>query len=288
MTVKIEREVLESLLTMASFVEARDAYTGGHAWRVSQYGKLLAEEMGLAKDDVFVVRLGGLVHDLGKVGVSDTVLNKKGALTNDEFALMHQHPEAGVAALGDHPLAAIVREAILEHHERYDGEGYPTRRPGASLTVIGRILGVADAFDAMTSTRAYRAGMTGDRAIAIVTEEAGRQFDPAAAEAMASLFRDGALSHVLGHAGEEHLMLNCPVCGPMIAPSEDAHDGDTTVCPSCRGRFALHRHGETFDLELQEVTTTLYMPQPDRRAVRSVLSALPSRRLKVREAVDRS
>ena len=173
MTVKIEKEVLESLLTMASFVEARDAYTGGHAWRVSQYGKLLAEEMGLATDDVFVVRLGGLVHDLGKVGVSDTVLNKKGSLTEDEFALMHQHPEAGVAALGDHPLVPIVREAILEHHERYDGGGYPTRRPGSSLTVIGRILGVADAFDAMTSTRAYRAGMPAERAIAIVGEESG-------------------------------------------------------------------------------------------------------------------
>lgn len=284
MKVKIEREVLESLLTMASFVEARDAYTGGHAWRVSQYGTLLAEEMGLHRDDVFVVRLGGLVHDLGKVGISDTVLNKKGALTETEFALMHKHPEAGVTALGDHPLVPIVREAILQHHERYDGGGYPTHQPGASLSVVGRILGVADAFDAMTSTRAYRAGMPAEKAIGIVAEEAGRQFDPTAASAMERLFQKGDLSHVLGHAAEEHLMLDCPVCGPVIAPPEDATDGDTTVCPSCRGLFALHRHGETFDLELQEMTSSLYMPQPDRRAVRSVLSALPARRLTIRDA----
>ncbi|MCA1753157.1 MAG: HD domain-containing protein [Spirochaeta sp.] len=281
MTVKIERAVLESLLTMASFVEARDAYTGGHAWRVSQYGKLLAEELGLDKDDVFVVRLGGLVHDLGKVGISDTVLNKMGPLTDNEFALMHQHPEAGLAALGEHPLVPVVREAILEHHERYDGGGYPTRQRGASLTVIGRILGVADAFDAMTSTRPYRAGMTGEQALAIVTQEAGQQFDPSVAEAMNSLFKKGSLLHVLGHASDEHLMLDCPVCGPVIAPPEDAGDGGDTVCPSCRGRFTMHRRGDTFDLELQEVTTSLYMPQPDRRAVSSILAALPAHQLKI-------
>ncbi|MFO8042865.1 MAG: HD domain-containing protein [Alkalispirochaeta sp.] len=287
MTIKIETEILESLLTMATFVEARDAYTGGHAWRVSQYGRLLAQEMNLSRDDVFVVQVGGLVHDLGKVGVSDTVLNKDGPLSAPEFELMHQHPESGVNALGGHPLLPLVREAILEHHERYDGGGYPTQAPGSSLTVVGRILGVADAFDAMTSTRAYRAGMTADRAMGIVGEETGRQFDPQVADALKNLHGKGKLHHVLGHAAEEQLMLNCPVCGPSIAPPEDAHDGDTTVCPSCRGIFAMHRQNDTFELELQGMSPTLYMPQPDHRAVQSLISAMPSKRIKPRDVTSR-
>lgn len=287
MTIKIETEILESLLTMATFVEARDAYTGGHAWRVSQYGRLLAEEMNLSRDDVFVVQLGGLVHDLGKVGVSDTVLNKDGPLSAQEFELMHQHPESGVNALGGHPLLPLVREAILEHHERYDGGGYPTQAPGSSLTVVGRILGVADAFDAMTSTRAYRAGMTPERAMDIVGQETEKQFDPQVADALKSLHGKGELHHVLGHASEEQLMLNCPVCGPSLAPPEGAHDGDTTVCPSCRGIFAMHRQNDTFELELQGMSPTLYMPKPDHRAVQSLISAMPSKRIKARDATAR-
>ncbi|MFW5695682.1 MAG: HD domain-containing phosphohydrolase [Alkalispirochaeta sp.] len=287
MAIKIETEILESLLTMATFVEARDAYTGGHAWRVSQYGRLLATEMGMDRDDVFIVQLGGLVHDLGKVGVSDTVLNKDGPLSAQEFELMHQHPTAGVNALGGHPLLPLVREAILEHHERYDGGGYPSQAPGSSLTVIGRILGVADAFDAMTSTRSYRAGMNDDRAMEIVGKESGKQFDPQAAEALQSLHGKGELAHVIGHASEEKLMLNCPVCGPSIVPPEDAHDGDTTVCPSCRGIFAMHRQGETFELELQGMSPTLYMPQPDHRAVQSLIQAMPSKRIKPRVVTRR-
>lgn len=287
MTIKIETEILESLLTMATFVEARDAYTGGHAWRVSQYGRLLSEEMGLSRDDVFVVQVGGLVHDLGKVGVSDTVLNKDGPLSAQEFELMHQHPESGVNALGGHPLLPLVKEAILEHHERYDGGGYPSQAPGSSLTVVGRILSVADSFDAMTSTRAYRAGMTDERAMEIVGQETGTQFDPQVAKALGSLHQKGALHHVLGHASEEQLMLNCPVCGPSITPPEDAHDGDTTVCPSCRGIFAMHRQNDTFELELKGMSPTLYMPQPDHRAVQSLISAMPSKRIKPRDVTSR-
>jgi putative nucleotidyltransferase with HDIG domain len=277
----LDSSLLESLLTMASFVEARDAYTGGHTWRVSQYGRLLAEKLGLDSSGLFLVQVGGLVHDLGKIGVPDGVLNKPEKLTEPEMDIIRQHPAAGASVLKSHPLYDLVSAAILEHHERYDGSGYPDKRNGSDLTIIGRILAVADSFDAMTSTRAYRQGLSAEQALEQIRLHGGTQFDPAVATTFQELGNSGALEHILGHAAEEQLMLNCPKCGPILVPPEHPVDGETIGCHSCGGTFTLHADGETFQLEMTGMSTPT-MPPLDTRTVRSVLREAP-RRIEFRE-----
>jgi len=268
-TVEIDRDLLESLLSMATVIEARDAYTGGHTWRVSRYGEELAKRIGLDADGIFIVRVGGLVHDIGKVGIPDQVLNKQGPLTPDEYANMKLHPDLGRQILARHPLAPVVLPSVTEHHERVDGKGYPA---GSPASVYGKLTAIADSFDAMTSTRPYRKGMEASRAIAILRENTPAQFDPAYVEPFVELWEKGALDHILGHANDQRLMLSCPSCGPIIAPPEDAKSGDEIHCPSCKGSFGLDALGDTFHIHFKRSLETKPTLMPDKCAVKSVLS----------------
>jgi HD-GYP domain-containing protein (c-di-GMP phosphodiesterase class II) len=167
-----QKDLLRSLLLMAWFVEARDPYTGGHLWRVSRYAKLLGEAAGLPAADVARVSLGGFLHDLGKIGIPDAVLRKSSALNDDEYAIVRTHPELGWRMLSGHPLAELVKEAVYSHHERPDGKGYPRGLRADELHLDARIVGLCDAFDAMTSSRPYRAGMSRGQALAIIQNQA--------------------------------------------------------------------------------------------------------------------
>src|SRR6476620_1091189 len=149
-------EILPSLLVMAWMVESRDPYTGGHLWRVSRLARLLAMCAHLPEPEVARIALGGFLHDLGKIGIPDHILRKPGRLTEAEYDVMQTHPEIGSRSLALHPLAHLVREDVLSHHERYDGKGYPKGLSGAMLPQEARIVGLCDAFDAMTSSRPYR------------------------------------------------------------------------------------------------------------------------------------
>lgn len=159
--------LLKSLFVMASMVEARDPYTGGHLWRVSQFSRILAEDAGLPSNVVARIALGGFLHDLGKIGVPDAILNKPDKLTDEEYEVIKTHPEVGSRLLADHPLADLARSAILSHHEMPDGRGYPHGLSGAAISVDASIVGICDAFDAMTSTRPYRKGMPISKALSI-------------------------------------------------------------------------------------------------------------------------
>lgn len=145
------RQLMASLLAMAWFVEARDPYTGGHLWRVSRYARLLAEETGLPAAEVAQVSVGGFLHDLGKIGVPDAVLRKPSRLTEEEYAVIKTHPDLGLRMLARHPLAAFVGDAVGMHHERPDGLGYPNGLTTENIPVAARIVGICDAFDAMTT-----------------------------------------------------------------------------------------------------------------------------------------
>lgn len=125
MSANIDKKLLTSLMVMGSVVEARDAYTGGHLWRVGHFSRLLAEKIGLDRNQVFLAGLGGFMHDLGKVGVPDAILNKAGPLTDIEYAVIRTHPAIGASVLEEHPLAALALDAVIDHHERPDGKGYP-------------------------------------------------------------------------------------------------------------------------------------------------------------------
>ncbi|MFI5165234.1 MAG: HD domain-containing phosphohydrolase [Thermoanaerobaculales bacterium] len=271
----VDRPLLRSLLVLVSVIEARDRFTGGHVWRTSRYARLLAAKLGLSSGDVFLAQLGGIVHDVGKVGIPDAILNKRGAVSAEERAILQLHPEIGEEILANHPLAALVETPVLEHHLRLDGTGYPARLADRAPSLISRIVAIADTFDAITAFRPYRGGNVLDHAMAELTDARGTQLDAASVDAFLALAGAGELDHVLGHAGEGRPMLACRDCGPIIAPPQGTREGDTVICPSCTGEFVLHVVGDTFDLEWRGAGRGVYRPRPDTAAVDEVLDAAP-------------
>ncbi|CAK0743121.1 hypothetical protein CCP4SC76_1270006 [Gammaproteobacteria bacterium] len=121
----LQSELLKSLFSLSMIVEARDPYTGGHLWRVSQFSRLLAQAAGLSPRTAALAELGGFLHDLGKVGVPDAILNKPGRLDDDEFSVIRTHPTVGQRLLNPHPLSHLAMEAVAGHHEMPNGRGYP-------------------------------------------------------------------------------------------------------------------------------------------------------------------
>jgi HD-GYP domain-containing protein (c-di-GMP phosphodiesterase class II) len=162
---------------MGNAIDARDPYTRGHSERVARYGRLIAHAIDLPQIECDRVYLSGLLHDVGKIGIPDTVLQKPGKLTTEEFAIIKQHPEIGARIVSALPQLADLLPGVLHHHENMDGTGYPYGLVGEAIPLMGRILAVADAYDAMTSDRPYREGMPRTRAAEILMNNAGIQWD---------------------------------------------------------------------------------------------------------------
>ena len=240
--------LIKSLFIMAALVEARDPYTGGHLWRVSQFSRILAEDLGLAPREVARIALGGFLHDLGKIGVADSILNKPGKLTNEEYEVIKTHPNVGARLLADHPLAEMVREAVLMHHETPDGRGYPQSLTGEAIPLVARIVGLADAFDAMTSTRPYRRGMPKARAEEIIRENLDRQFDAAVGDRFLALSSKGTLDHIIGHSEPGIPIQECPMCGPTIVLRRGHRTGTLVYCRHCGGEAEVRNETGTITL----------------------------------------
>lgn len=238
-------DLLKSLFVMASLVEARDPYTGGHLWRVACLSQLLAENVDLPRADVARIALGGFLHDLGKIAVPDAILNKPDRLSADEYAVVKTHPEVGARVLSGHPLADLARAAVLSHHETPDGNGYPQALSGEAIPLDARIVGLADAFDAMTSTRPYRRGMPLAQALEIIESNLGRQFDRALGETFIRLGREGRLDHIVGHTDLGIPLQDCPECGPTIVVRRDQESGAFVYCRQCSYKtFVIRENGE--------------------------------------------
>jgi len=172
-----------NLEALARAIDARDPYTFEHSARVAAISLELAKGMDLAEADLVVLRRAGLLHDVGKIGVSDKVLAKAGPLNDEEWASIRRHPVIGFEMLKDVPFLQPSLDPIRHHHERWDGEGYPDGLKGTSISQLARIVTLADAFDAMTSDRPYRKGFSFEFAARTMLSESGRQFDPAVVEA---------------------------------------------------------------------------------------------------------
>ncbi|WP_167631606.1 HD domain-containing phosphohydrolase [Mariprofundus ferrooxydans] len=236
--------LLQSLFVMSSMVEARDTYTGGHLWRVAQFSRLLAEEAGLSNREVARISAGGFLHDLGKISIPDAILGKPGPLSDDEYEVIKTHPEVGARLLGGHPLAGLVEQAVLSHHETPLGNGYPHGLSHQQIPLDARIVGICDAFDAMTSTRPYRQGMPIAKALSIIDSELGKQFDRQYGELFLTLGRQGVLDHIVGHSEPGIPVQKCPICGPTIVVTRKHHNGDFLFCRHCGGEAVLDRSGD--------------------------------------------
>ncbi|MEO0532225.1 MAG: HD-GYP domain-containing protein [Planctomycetota bacterium] len=185
-----EQLMVSMIRSLVSAIEAKDQYTSGHSERVALYTKRIAEQFGYVEDDANQLYLTALLHDVGKIGVSDAVLKKEGKLTDAEYAEIAKHPDEGWAILGDLKQLAYVLPGVLHHHERWDGRGYPDGLAGESIPLDGRVMAVADAYDAMTSDRPYRKGMPDAKAESILREGAGIQWDPHCVDAFFACLDD--------------------------------------------------------------------------------------------------
>jgi HD-GYP domain-containing protein (c-di-GMP phosphodiesterase class II) len=175
------------LHSLTSAVDAKDAYTCGHSERVAALSKMLAQQAGMEEAFVERIYMAGLLHDVGKIGVPEAVLRKPGRLTAEEFEAMKKHPAIGARILEDVKQIKDIIPGVLHHHERYDGRGYPDGLSGQNIPLMGRIICLADCFDAMTSTRTYRKAMPLEVALADIRRCSGTQFDPGLAEAFLSI-----------------------------------------------------------------------------------------------------
>lgn len=179
-----------AIKSLAAAVDAKDQYTHGHSERVTLYAMEIGHQLGLSAEAMESIRIAGMLHDLGKIGVPDAILNKSGSLTQEERSTIQQHPSVGGNILQRAPQLDLVIPGVLFHHERWDGSGYPDGLEGESIPLIARVLAVADAFDAMTSDRPYRKAMTPDAALIEIQANSGKQFDPALVVAFISTMID--------------------------------------------------------------------------------------------------
>ncbi len=189
------RQLLEN---MADAVDLRDAYTGGHSRRVTEYSAAILRELGLSGPEVDLIVAAARVHDIGKIGIPDAVLNKPGPLTPEERAVMEEHPVKGAELLKRHRDFARGIAIVRHHHESWDGTGYPDRLKGTAIPFGARVIAVADSFDAMTSDRPYRKGMPIQKAAGILRDGRGRQWDSRVVDAflrtIAAELENGATS----------------------------------------------------------------------------------------------
>jgi HD-GYP domain-containing protein (c-di-GMP phosphodiesterase class II) len=187
----------ETVTALVATLEARDPYTRGHTGRVTTIAKAIAAQMRLSKEEQDNIEMGALLHDVGKIGVTDKILGKPGTLDDEEYEEIREHPIKGRHILGNITFLEGAIPCVLHHHERFDGSGYPGHLAGADIPLPGRIISVADAFDAMTRDRPYRKAMPTWRALSELQRGAGKQFDPKVVRAFLSVWRRGGLAGLL-------------------------------------------------------------------------------------------
>ncbi len=190
---KIRSLYLQAVQSLAIALEEKDRYTHGHSQRVSQISEAIGEKMGFDAEGLRVLRLGGLLHDIGKIGIPESILNKPGKLSKREYDIIKTHPAEGERILRPIIEERGILQIVRHHHERMDGSGYPDRLKGDKIPLVARIAAVADAFDALTSERAYRKPMEGGRAIDYMISETGTHFDPQVMKAFTDVVREQRL-----------------------------------------------------------------------------------------------
>lgn len=243
------KKLYESLLILAWEVEARDPYTGGHLWRVSKYSNMLSSSLEFDSVSVARITLGAFLHDLGKINVPKEILNKKEPLTKEEFDVIKSHPIAGYELVSDHPLAHLVSDCIILHHERIDGKGYPYGLTEEHIFDDARIVSICDAFDAMTSQRPYRSPMKKEKALDIIEANLGTQFDLKFGQKFIELGRSGQFDGIILHTDKGIPLHNCPMCGPTIVRYRANVGGDILTCSVCSSKAVLKYSEQGYYIE---------------------------------------
>jgi len=189
----LKESYIKTIRTLAAAVEAKDRYTEGHSSRVAKYSLMIAEYLGLSENTCEDIEVAGILHDIGKIGISDTILIKPGRLTEGEYNLITEHPMIGSRILESVGFSSTIMNAIKYHHKRYDLKGYPKNVDLEELPIEASIVGLSDAFDAMVSSRSYRVAMSIEDAIDELVRNKGTQFHPTIVEAMLHIYKTNKL-----------------------------------------------------------------------------------------------
>ncbi len=192
---EIEEGYLQAVQSLAMAVEAKDRYTKGHCDRVVFYSTVIAQNLDISEKEIVELQLASQLHDIGKIGVPEAVLNKPGRLEPSEMKIIQKHPVIGYRILSPARFLRGVAKLVLEHHERFDGKGYPDGKRGEEISLLSRILCLADTFDALTSDRPYRKGMPLEKSISIILENRGTQFDPKLVDLFWTLVKRGEMEY---------------------------------------------------------------------------------------------
>lgn len=190
-------------MALADAVETRDPYTRRHAMGAAELATRVARRMGLPEDQVEIVRLAAILHDIGKIGIPDRILHKEGPLTSEERQVVQTHPEMGAHLIAGIPFLREVATVIRHHHERHDGTGYPSRLPSEAIPLGARIVALVDAYSAMTTDRPYRSAMAHAAAVREIQRHAGKQFSPAVVAAFVAEFPANESDSWADGAGKE-------------------------------------------------------------------------------------
>jgi putative nucleotidyltransferase with HDIG domain len=189
----LKRSYFDTIQGVTNSIEARDPYTTGHSQRVGQIAKAIAEELGWSDDEIELIDWGGMLHDVGKIGINDAVLNKPGKLEDEEYEAIKLHPVIGAQIVKDISFLEPVVPYILEHHERFNGKGYPRGLTGDEISLKGRLLAVADVYDAMTTDRPYQKAFEPEVAVKKILGNTNSDFDPNIVKAFERLWLSGEL-----------------------------------------------------------------------------------------------
>jgi len=244
---ELERKNKDTVTVLANAIEARDHYTIGHTLRVTNFAIEMARAMGWDEERLKDVQLGGVLHDVGKLAVNDAILGKREPLTDQEYEKMKVHPERGASLMQDSEFLMPLIPYALYHHERFDGKGYPFKLSGEQIPIEGRLIAVADAFDAMTSNRPYRKGLDPEVAIAEIQKGAGSQFDPACVEALVQCYRRGQIDRILQDFHKRDKMaIACPFCSTYVALPRGVEVGSVFKCGVCHRSIRLEVANEVY------------------------------------------
>lgn len=262
---EVEQGYHDTLIALANAIEARDHYTVGHTWRVTNFALEMGRALGWSEEKLKECEMAGVLHDVGKIAIEDAILRKAAALTDEEFAKMKVHPERGARMMQDIRSLVPLIPYALYHHERYDGKGYPFGLKGEEIPIEGRLLAVADTFDAMTSNRPYRKGLDPEYAMEEIEKGKGSQFDPVCVDALIKCYREGKIGQILQDYYKGAKSITCPFCSTFIRVPDGAAVGDGIECNVCHRRIRLQERNEAYYGELLAETDVENMvtPVPD-------------------------